>query len=448
MIAAYYNSTVPTSQDIINAADWLAINDIDGYKINNYDGTNLSAADLVTFAQRYFGFTDIQKTNSPDVNALFSEVTQNHPVIVGVLTNMGLRSDDTDHFMVLRGFQLAQPGVISDTDKVIVNDPGHDVSLGIAADYSGYTVAQFKAAWKTQSYAAVLIHANSPPQAPVWTQKLLTANPTGVGTMAYDPSRAQTVLFTVNDETWIWNGTDWSLSPATGPDFESGGQMVYDSVHQHLVLFVSSGSSASTWVWNGSGWIDESDAPVDAGYHFSLAFDAARGLVVEYGGLTPGLQFLDEPWLWDGSTWTQGPSNSSNSVYGAAMTYDPAQSNTVLFGGVQSTNTGFWLTQNNTWLWNGSSWLQSFPTTVPTPRQNASMVYDDALGEVVMFGGLANDDATPVADNTWLWNGSIWIQEPSASSPPASAFQAMAYDVARGQVVLFTNGQTWVWPHP
>jgi hypothetical protein len=197
MVTAYYNKTTPTSADILSAANWLAANHIDGYEINSYNGTGLYASDLVTLAKNYFGFTDVQDTYVPDINTLYSEVEQGHPVIVGVLTNMGRGPANTDHFMVLRGFKLAQAGVVADTDHVIVNDPGHNPSHPEADDYSGYTVAEFKAAWKDNGYAAVIIRpSNTQPSAtftetfnnsPVYTNNWQLGWNTGSTALTYSP---------------------------------------------------------------------------------------------------------------------------------------------------------------------------------------------------------------------------------------------------------------------
>ncbi len=50
------------------------------------------------------------------------------------------------------------------------------------------------------------------------------------------------------------------------------------------------------------------------------------------------------------------------------------------------------------------------------------------------------NDNTPIIGDTWIWNGSDWIQQHPAISPPARDFASMAYDAATGQLILFGGG--------
>jgi hypothetical protein len=71
------------------------------------------------------------------------------------------------------------------------------------------------------------------------------------------------------------------------------------------------------------------------------------------------------------------------------------------------------------------------------------MAYDAARGQVVLFGGCCGD--------TWTWDGTDWTQHFPAHSPTPRSGLGMAYDAARGQVVLFGGsgedvvGDTWTW---
>ncbi len=78
------------------------------------------------------------------------------------------------------------------------------------------------------------------------------------------------------------------------------------------------------------------------------------------------------------------------------------------------------------------------------------MAYDSARGRVVLFGGVAVGNRL---GDTWEWDGSTWIQRAPPVSPPARAGHAMAYDNIRSSTVLFSgddiNSQglvdTWEW---
>jgi len=66
------------------------------------------------------------------------------------------------------------------------------------------------------------------------------------------------------------------------------------------------------------------------------------------------------------------------------------------------------------------------------------MAYDAARGQVVLFAGLPAGD---LSSETWTWDGHAWTQRHPAVSPPARQFASMVYDAARRVVVLF-GGQT------
>jgi hypothetical protein len=167
-----------------------------------------------------------------------------------------------------------------------------------------------------------------------------------------------------------------------------------------------------------------------------MAYDAARGQVVLFGG-TNG---VPDTWVWDGSSWVQKfPPNRPSTRSGHAMAYDAARGQVVLFGGSGSSGA-----LNDTWVWDGYNWIQKFPAHSPPARSGHAMAYDAARGQVVLFGG--------GLDDTWVWAGTDWVQKFPANRPLGRYNHAMAFDAARGQVVLFGGGiyggernDTWVW---
>jgi hypothetical protein len=82
------------------------------------------------------------------------------------------------------------------------------------------------------------------------------------------------------------------------------------------------------------------------------------------------------------------------------------------------------------------------------------MAYDAARGEVVLFGGYDYTFLTSVLLNdTWVWNGTAWTQRSSttATIPAPRIAHGMTYDALRGEVVMFGGydsdplNDTWVW---
>jgi hypothetical protein len=79
------------------------------------------------------------------------------------------------------------------------------------------------------------------------------------------------------------------------------------------------------------------------------------------------------------------------------MAYDPGLGALVLFGGAVG---GDWVNSaDDTWTWNGTSWTEIFPATVPSNRYYFGMSYNPIAKAVVMFGGFSTAAAR---GGTWL----------------------------------------------
>ena len=107
------------------------------------------------------------------------------------------------------------------------------------------------------------------------------------------------------------------------------------------------------------------------------------------------------------------------------MAYDPRLGTVVLYGGDNANNT-------QTWDWTGSAW-QQVGSGGPCNTSFNSMARDVGRS-VVLFGGYG---FCGFQNTTELWTGTTWIQLAEGVSPPARAFQVMAYDPRRRQVVMF-----------
>src|SRR5437870_7656880 len=124
----------------------------------------------------------------------------------------------------------------------------------------------------------------------------------------------------------------------------------------------------------------------------------------------------------------------------AHLAYDAARGVLVLFGGLicQGANVSCFEV-NDTWTFDGSSWKQQHPATSPPARDFASIAYDEARQVVVLFGGVNCDTLNncQAVNDTWTWDGTTWSEQHPALSPPPRYSQAMAYDANHQQVVLF-----------
>ena len=261
-----------------------------------------------------------------------------------------------------------------------------------------------------------------------------------------------------SSETWEWDGNAWTQrAPATSPSPRYGHTMTYDNARNTIVLFgghnVNGASNSETWEWDGNTWTQRTPATSPSGrsYH-AMAYDSTRGISVLFGGIqaaTTGPS-SSETWEWDGNTWTQratGAVTKPSARHIHAMAYDAARNVVILFGGLDNATQ---LASSETWEWDGNTWTQRTPATSPSPRYGHTMAYDNARNVVVLFGGINN--ATQLANSeTWEWDGNTWTQRTPATSPSPRFLSGMAYDSGRDVSVLFggqvqdfaLNGETW-----
>jgi hypothetical protein len=160
--------------------------------------------------------------------------------------------------------------------------------------------------------------------------------------------------------------------------------------------------------------------------------------VVLFGGFFGSI--LNDTWTFDGISWQQAsPATMPTARYGASIACPSG--NVFLFGGEDDSLTDL----ADTWQWSGTRWTQLMPSNPPPGRASAGVV--TFQGKVLVFGGDALGG--PIGD-TWTWDGTTWTQV-SASGPSARIGVAMA--ALPSSVILFGGrdasfadlSDTWQW---
>jgi hypothetical protein len=204
-----------------------------------------------------------------------------------------------------------------------------------------------------------------------WTQLTPTHHPSAraIGFMAYDAANSKIVLFGGFDgsflfDTWTWNGTDWhqespTHSPALRGDTTS---MCFDYTNNNIVMWGGVNSSGTdvqeTWVWDGTDWTHISTAHAPSSRNlFSMADSSNCGFVVGVGGRETGsLAFMDETWEWDGTDWTQlTPTN--NPTVGAGKSCRDVVTGRILYFIGQDSSTFF----SETWTFSCTPISTNYP---------------------------------------------------------------------------------------
>jgi hypothetical protein len=234
------------------------------------------------------------------------------------------------------------------------------------------------------------------------------------------------------------------------------GSWAYDPATRQVVLFggdKTDGETArgvvfdGTWTWKNGVWTRRHPATSPSSRTgAAIAYDyASRQLLLFGGSRRPGTGggFSDQTWIWNGRTWVLlHPAGAPSARHNADLVYDAASHKLILFGGYG----GSYL--NDTWAWNGSTWIQLHPATSPAVRDTHSLVYDQAVKSVILWSGYNGVNLT----DTWSWNGTNWTRLTPATSPTMqrAAWQA-GYDPATRQLLVFggngggNSAQTWNW---
>lgn len=239
------------------------------------------------------------------------------------------------------------------------------------------------------------------------------------------------------------------------PPARAGAAVAYDAARGVMVLFGGAGDSGTgmlgdTWTFDGKVWrhLHPAVSPQPRST-FAMAYDQARHDVVLFGGMAQvgpgkgGLQAVDDTWIWDGSTWKEmHPANEPAFGYdwdAATMQFDPITQTVLMYGYTRSTSETGASIRAETWSWDGSRWREistSGPTTIGT------MLFDGA--RVLLIAASAGLVGGRYVTQTWAWDGSRWTLLHPKVDLPIVGNPTGAYDADTHQLVLLT-GDTWLW---
>lgn len=211
-----------------------------------------------------------------------------------------------------------------------------------------------------------------------------------------------------------------AFAPGVAPPARTNHALAYDGARERVVMFGGFAASNETWEWDGAGWTQMRPRHAPSPRRdVAMAYDPLRRRVLLFGGVT-GTGQSDETWEWDGVDWTQRVvSVNPPPRAGAALTWDGITGEMLLVGGesVRVTHT-----------WNGSRWLPRPHVNPLVAGQSASAAYNLETGEVILV----------IADRMFSWDGSEW-NNPGAGVgiPTAVGNPAIAWHAGRGHLVLW-----------
>ncbi|HTP53360.1 MAG TPA: PKD domain-containing protein [Thermoplasmata archaeon] len=343
-------------------------------------------------------------------------------------------------------------------------------------------------------------HPAIAPGIPDWTDQTGFTNRGTMGpddfyaSAAYDPDLGEVVLYggcnyvayiygysCLDDQTWVYNGYNWTVlttAPSSTPAEMAGMGLVWDPQFDAVLLvggvtqiFTYCGNSTCyenvphnwTWKFTGTGWTNITSlvgAPGEGVGYASVAYDDALQEAVLVGGCylgncTPG--FNDYWTLTKAHGWTDaGPAPSVGVgaawLTQASLVYDRADTEMVLFGGFLWDGGGI---SNATFTLTAGGWTNVTSTSgfklcifvcftlYPQGRYGASMTWDGQLGRVVMLGGW---NGTGDRNDTWYFTNGIWVPSALFASLPSPAISNAAMPSNSSDIAPVLIGGTCDFP--
>ncbi|MEK6703192.1 MAG: FG-GAP-like repeat-containing protein [Planctomycetota bacterium] len=247
-------------------------------------------------------------------------------------------------------------------------------------------------------------------------------------------------------DLWKFDGLLWQqVTPVNqGPSARDGATMVYDTRRNRMMMFGGfDGSAYLSDLWEYdlalNRWFSFTGGfrPTGRARHAAV-FDSNRNLMYIHGGWNGAL--TNDSWdcFVSGSSgsWSRRPT-TPNARYSHTAAYDPIRARTVIHGGVLNG-----VTLADTWELNFLTWTQ-VASGGPTARYGHTMYYNWLRKSVEIFGGWSG---MAMADS-WGWDGAIWKNLASSIQndglPPAPRYDATAmYLQDSGAVLVFGGLET------
>ena len=220
--------------------------------------------------------------------------------------------------------------------------------------------------------------------------------------------------------------------------------LAFDAARGRLVLFGGSeplaaggfGEPAETWEWDGAGWrvaVPAERGPGGRRGH-AMTYDAAAARVVLYGGVrerrgsTPSEEELCDTWHYAGGRWARAAEGPCLERVAMAPVAFGAERTTLLLGAPAPESFG--VRRLHLWRWEAGAWRLVDSTAGPRTEGPVPVAFD-ASRRVLVAPVLGGPDA-----GVWEWDGARWRRVAADGGPSARDRHALAYDGRRRRVVL------------
>ena len=225
--------------------------------------------------------------------------------------------------------------------------------------------------------------------------------------------------------------------------------MTYDARHGQVVMFggaravpFGNGVLDDTWSWT-NGWHQlfpfDSPSPRSS---CVLAYAGVDGRSYLFGGIDSGDDVFADLWRWNGNVWENVPTaDQPQGVWAATMVYDAHRQRLVLYGGTNAVGASVDATWELDFSTGSAVWtevpIQAGSDTDPGPRAGQAMAYDAAHMNIVMWGGdvVTRQHSTALTD-TWTYDATGWTKQAPKTQPAAGSGE-MGFD---GTEIVLSTG--------
>jgi hypothetical protein len=306
--------------------------------------------------------------------------------------------------------------------------------------------------------------------------------------LAYNPNTAKTYVFggvdmmqNAFDDLWEWDGKTWTeVAADVRPSARSDAGLAYDPARKSLILYGGQSYSmggmyyqtalGDTWEWSSTTrqWTQlfPKTSP-DPLYAHGMVTDTTRNKILLFAGMSNYTDYMPVPgykdpmrndvWEWDGSkmTWTNRTSvvgaNAPSPRQYPILAYDEARQKLFV---EESSMYGYYGSGSNStfWEWDpvSAGWAMRTTSDYLDYGTPYCAAYDSTRRREIIYGDVWSQMTG--SHETWELDakGPTWYVRAIDDSPSEGYGTAMAFDRARGVVVLFggnSNGyptdETW-----
>jgi len=229
-------------------------------------------------------------------------------------------------------------------------------------------------------------------------------------------------------------------------------------MYKILVLIISIGLTNSIYAQEESK-SSSSEKSISVRNAHSMVYDTHKSIVYLFGGANEEA-VLSDLWFLNETQWEKVETDKTPSPRTfASMAYDRVNTRIVLFGGSKVL---FGKTPdsdnllNDTWVFEDNTWKKLITKNAPTPRAEATMVYDENRNKLLLFGGYTIEGKKYIKlGDTWEFYDNEWHLV-SDKGPSKRHGISMSFDGESNEVILFggstvdkqygeRKGETWRW---